>query len=766
MAKPKGDAGPMANVPFIPMGEEPGGGVPPAAGPKSGSDADNHRRPKRLWQSGGALSSAPAAFGDVVERFLADAGFDRAPWLAVIFASGMLAWFALRSPAQWTASIGVCVIIASLAMGAWHGRQDRDRLRHAVVACSIVFAVGMAVIWTRSETVGAESIERPTLSRVQGFVLSRDDQPALDRLRLTMAVRDAEGAAGRKIRVNVPIGTARDALTQHDKGALAEGAVVRMRVRLMPPASPMLPGGYDFARAAWFQGLAATGSIIGPLEIVDPAPQASGLANLQRTLSTHVRSRVEGAPGTIAAAFASGDRGAISESDASAMRDAGLTHLLAISGLHVSAVIAAAYFVTIKLLSLWPTLALNIRLPVIAASVGALAGIGYTLLTGAQVPTVRSCAAAMLVLIAMAMGRDALSLRMVAIAAIFVLLLWPESVVGPSFQMSFSAVLAIVALHTSKPVKAFFAAREEPFYRRIGRNIAMLFLTGLIIEIALMPVVMFHFHRAGVYGAFANMFAIPLVTFVSMPMIAAGLVFDAVGLGAPMWWVVERSLEILLALAHLTAAQPGAVTLMPQMSWLAIAMFVVGSQWLALWNGPARAWGGIPILAGMAMVFVTPIPDILIGREGRHVGISVEGEDGEGRRLISLRTSRSTYSRDNLLELASVRADPIPLSQWPGARCSPEFCTMVLVRGGRAWSLLLSRNRVFVDEHVLADACRRADIVVADRYLPQSCQPRWLKADRDLLSRTGGLAINLDEGSVTSVADNQGEHGWWRGVRD
>jgi competence protein ComEC len=131
-----------------------------------------------------------------------------------------------------------------------------------------------------------------------------------------------------------------------------------------------------------------------------------------------------------------------------------------------------------------------------------------------------------------------------------------------------------------------------------------------------------------------------------------------------------------------------------------------------------------------------------------------------------LRDSRSSYSRDNLLELAGVTSEPIPLAQWDGAGCSPEFCTIVLERGGREWVLLLARNRDLIEERALAAACEQADVVVADRYLPRSCSPRWLKADRGFLQKSGGLALNLEEESITMVASGQGEHGWWRGGRD
>jgi len=615
------------------------------------------------------------------------------------------------------------------------------------------------VIWARSAIVGAEPISAPRVELLQGHVLEREDEPADGRLRLTLAVRDAETGAARKVRVNVPF----VALPGETAGAaLAEGAVVRLRARLMPPASPMLPGAYNFARAAWFKGLAATGSALGPVEIVRPSPGGEGIARIQRALSSHVRERVDGSAGTIAAAFASGDRGGIARADEDAMRDAGLTRLLSISGLHVSAVIAAAYFAVLKLLALWPALALRVRLPVVAAAGGALAGIGYTLLTGAEVPTVRSCVAAMLVLIALALGRDALSLRMVAVAAGFVLLLWPESAIGPSFQMSFSAVLAIIAVSTSAPARAFLAAREEPWWAHAGRRVVMLFVTGMVIELALMPVVLFHFHRAGLYGALANVVAIPLVTFVSMPLIALGLVFDLVGAGAPFWWLTERSLDLLLAIAHLTAGQPGAVKLMPQMGGLAIALFAGGGLWLGLWSGRARLLGLVPVAAASLLAVFTPVPDLLVSGDGRQVGITFTDEDGE-RRLLSLRDSRSDYARDNLIELAGVKGEPTPLAAWPGARCSSAFCTIVLRRGERDWAILMARTRDRVEERALASACAKADIVIADRFLPRSCRPRWLKADRRLLERTGGLSIDLERRTIETVAEREGRHGWWRG---
>ncbi|MEY4237856.1 MAG: hypothetical protein RL339_457, partial [Pseudomonadota bacterium] len=522
---------------------------------------------------------------------------------------------------------------------------------------------------------------------------------------------------------------------------------------------PMLPGGYDFARAAWFQGIAATGSALGTVQVVHQGPPGGGLEDIQRGLSAHVRAQVPGSAGAIAAAYASGDRGAIPETDEEAMHNSGLAHLLSISGLHVSAVIAAVYVVVLKLGALWPWLALRVRLPLAAAASGALAGIGYTLLTGAEVPTVRSCIAALLVLAALALGREALSLRMIAVAAFVVLLFWPEALVGPSFQMSFAAVIAIVALHGTSPVQTFLAPREEGWLARGLRNLAMLLLTGVVIELALMPIGLFHFHQSGVYGAIANVVAIPLTTFISMPLIALALLLDTVGLGGPAWWLVGQSLDALLGLAHFAASQPGAVTTMPAMGRGAFLLFVAGGLWLALWQGRVRLWGLAPAGLGALLLATLTPPDLLVSGDGRHVGLTGE-LPGE---LLVLRSRQGSYARDTLLELAGMSGTPRSLDQWPGARCNADLCLVELQRGGRNWHLLLTRTRDRLPERELAAACERVDVVISDRWLPRSCRPKWLKADRRYLEQSGGLAIDLAKREVVSVADSQGDHGWWAG---
>ncbi len=342
--------------------------------------------------------------------------------MAVAFAAGIAAWFGMTRQSDWMSLIAAC-LAASVAARLLRADGHHPYIRTAVTWVPLMIALGCLTVWGKSSFVGQEPIARPEFATLTARVLERDERPAEKRTRIVVAARRDAGKPLR-LRLNLP--------EEFDDAAIAPGALVRVQARLMPPAPPMLPGGYDFARIAWFSGLSGTGTVVGSPVVLAPGASGGVFSDLQDRLARHVREQLDGSVGGIAAILAAGDRGGIEETDAQAMRDAGLAHLLSISGLHVSAVIGAAYLLAIRFLALWPWLALRVRLPVLAAATGALAGIGYTLLTGAEVPTVRSCIGAVLVLAALAMGREALSMRILAVAAFLVLLLWPESLVGPS----------------------------------------------------------------------------------------------------------------------------------------------------------------------------------------------------------------------------------------------------------------------------------------------------------------------------------------------
>ena len=378
-------------------------------------------------------------------------------------------------------------------------------------------------------------------------------------------------------------------------------------------------------------------------------------------------------------------------------------------------------------------------------------------MTGAEVPTVRSCVAALLVLGGLALGREAITLRLVAAGALIVLLAWPEALIGPSFQMSFAAVIAIVALGEHPRFRAFAAPREEATWRRGARGIAVMLLTGFAVELVLAPIALFHFHKAGMLGAFANLIAIPLTTFAVMPLEAMALLLDLVGLGGPFWWLTARALDLLLLIAHGVAANPWAVVMAPTVSTGIFAMIVFGGLWCLLWRSGWRWAGLLPVAAGVAVIVTTSPPDLLVTGDGRHVAVRTASGG-----MALLRERAGDYVRDLMAESGGYDGDMAAMADLPEARCSIDLCAMALRRGGRTWRLLVTRSDVLVAKAAFARDCAQADIVIADRRLPQWCRPRWLKADRALLTRTGGLAIDLDRLQVRTAKVAGDAHPWIR----
>ena len=693
----------------------------------------------RQTSVGGNIRRAAAGLCLGLEHRLEQEREQLALWVPVQLGSGIAAWFILPNMLQWLAFCCASLGVASAAMLLPLG----GRLRRAVAMTAILACAGCLLIWGKAMVWGQPPLPRALFMEVTGEVEGVSPVPAQQMSRVLIRPIDAP-ALPRHIRVNMA--------AEDVPAGLGEGAVIRFRARLMPPAAAELPGAYDFARRAYFQGIGATGKALQPIVALRPSTSA---APLRGRLFAHIVERIDGGGAGIAAALATGDQGGIAEADAEAMRRSGLAHLLSISGLHVTALIGAVIFLLMRLMALSRRAALDWPLMLIAAGGGALAGIGYTLLTGAEVPTVRSCVAALLVLGGLALGRDAITLRLVAAGALVVLLLWPEALVGPSFQMSFAAVVAIVALGEHPRFRAFAAARDETMLRRLARSLALMLMTGFAVELVLAPIALYHFHKAGMLGSFANLVAIPLTTFIVMPLEAAALLFDIMGLGAPFWWLTGRSLDLLLLIAHGVAASPWAVMRAPTMPTAIFAMMVAGGLWCLLWRSGWRWIGLVPIAAGGVAIAAASPPDILVTSDGHHVAVrSASGG------MALLREGAGDYVRDMMTESAGHDGALEALARLPDARCSVDLCAVRLRAGGRDWRLLVTRTDLLVGREMLARDCAAADIVVADRRLPPWCRPRWLKADRTLLTRTGGLAIDLDQMTVRTSKLPGDAHPW------
>jgi competence protein ComEC len=613
-----------------------------------------------------------SAFFERIEAFLEIERAQLPLWFVVSFGMGIAAWFTLQASPAWSGILFLGAGAAGLGLG-WR----QSGIGRALIGFGVALSFGCGLIWVRSMWVAAPVLDRPQMAVIKGKIERVETLAAKGDLRLTIAA--ATPGLPPRVRVSIPQEGA-------PKG-LAADALVELKARLAPPPPMALPGTHDFARDAWFRGIGAVGRGIGPVRVIEPKA-ASGLDAARANLDRHIRTQLPGPSGSIATALATGDQNAVSKEDAEAMRRSGLTHLLSVSGLHIAAAVGAAMLLTLRLLALSPMLANRVNLVLVAAGVGALAGVGYTLLTGMQVPTVRSCIAALLVLAGIALGRDALSLRLVAVGALLVLLVKPESLAGASFQLSFAAVTAIITLHNLGVIRRLLGPRDDGLVGRFLRGIASLIATGLAVELALIPLALYHFHKAGLYGVGANLLAIPWTTFVIMPLEAAALFLDLLGLGAPLWAAAGWAIDLLLSLARWVAGLEGAVASLPTMATWCFGAMIFGGLWLCLWTSRPRLLGLIPLAAGAAGAALTPTPDLLVTGDGRHLAIlSPAGTP------VILRDRSGDFLRSVMSEAAGHDGDPGLLAHQRFADCGRDSCVAAIDRGQRRWLLLATRSR-------------------------------------------------------------------------
>ncbi len=658
--------------------------------------------------------------------------------------AGVIAWFSGGPSALWPVIAIAAVLFACSQM------MERDGLcRMVTIRAGALLLIGFALISWRAHGQADQTLEKPWFGRFYAQVERVEAKASLVKEYFYLNTQARQGLP-EHVRLARPLDPS---FIQ-----VEAGDVIVVRARLMPPAPPAVPGAYDFSERAFFQGLGATGSVLGPIRVIKRGSDFGSSQSLQRPLSQLVQSRISGDAGAIAATLASGDRGGISAAADEWMRSSGMAHLLSISGLHVTALVGTIYILIARSLALFPFIALRANIPLLAAGAGAAGALFYTWLTGAEVPTIRSCVAAMLILLALAMGREPLSMRMLAIGATIVIVLWPEAIMGPSFQLSFAAVAAIIALHDMPWMRAMRErAAQAGWAHRFANGLVSLFLTGLLVELTLSPIALYHFQQTGLYGALANLIAIPLTTFVIMPLVGLCLALDWTGLAGPLWSATEFTIDVLLYVAEAAATAPGAKVMAPTFPPISFGVFAFGLCSLYLLTTRIR-WSGLAFIgAGLAMMASSSAPDILVDSSGHHLAVT----DQAGRTYF-LHAGKGEFVQDMMQEQMGQANAFAPIERYKGAQCNAHICliTVSVARDGQKLNMLVTRSNSYLDYPALIAACAAVDLAISDRPLPKDCKPKWLKADLFALRKSGGLAIYAADRDIVSVAETQRHLPW------
>jgi competence protein ComEC len=526
----------------------------------------------------------------------------------------------------------------------------------------------------RTGTVAAPVIQSQTRPMMlEGWVREVEPGAKGDRLRIEVHALSGVGADDTPKYVRV---------THRLDLQVAPGRFVRCFVQLRPPPSPSLPGDYDFRRQAWFEQLGGVGYVMGRCRGgALGAPLGWGkklgldVSAFRRRLVEHVDRAAGERAGGFAAALISGDRSFMGNEDQEALRASGLSHLLAISGLHMAMVGGLVFLIVWRALALIEPLALRIAVQKPAAVAALVASFAYLIISGGSVSTQRAFIMSAVVFGAVLADRAALSLRSYAIAMILVVLMQPESVVTPGFQMSFAASGALIATYDAW---SRHRAEQERVMGSVAYTWASLFMTSLVAGAATAPFAIYHFDRVAGFGLLANLLAMPIISFVSAPLAALSLILTPIGFGDVGLRLFGYSLEAVLAVANWTASLPNAAVTLPKSmptSTLLLSAFAIGCGMAA--RGHARILLASLLIAPAGVLWLrapdvvmhwAPSGDVFL-RNARGELVRYEFVDGDG--LSPLR-------------YAKVKSEPL---------CLEAVCSINIAGGkSRAGTAMLSRG--------------------------------------------------------------------------
>ncbi len=682
------------------------------------------RRRGHVWAWPDGVPDFARTFAERLRDWvIADTGPGRLlPWLPVAFGLGIATYFtAEREPAWWAAS---ALAVAGVAV-TFFARKRPIGFPVALVLTSV--AAGFAVATLKTKQVGHPVLLFPTSNvEVAGFVEVREERDRSDRVVVRALKLDAPRMQQKpdRVRVSVKKGTAPPV-----------GSYVTFRARLNPPLAPLRPGGYDFARDLYFQRIGAVGFVQGAIKTAEPPAErgfwlnyATAIQGLRDRIDARIRAVVPGDNGAIASALITGKRDAISTSVNDAMYVSSLAHVLSISGYHMAVVAGVVFFVLRALLALVPSFAS--RKPIKKWS--ALAALGaaffYLLLSGAEVATQRAFIMTAIVLIGVMTDRPALTLRTLAIAAFAVLLIAPQSVVHPSFQMSFAATLALIAAYERG--LPWMANADTSRAARIavwgGREIAGLLLASLVAGLATMPYAAFHFHRLAPYGTIANLLAMPIVSAWVMPSGLLALIAIPFGFDGALWRLMGEGIGWMVNVALWVASLPGAVGRVSAFSVGPLLLGTSGLVVICLLKTPMRWCGVVLIVVAGLWAVRTPQPDILVANDGQTIG--VRGSDG---RLSIHKAGNDAFAAREWLAADGDARLPTDPTLKEKIVCDEAGCIARLL-DGRLVAFALSAE-------AFAEDCERATVVVTPREAPIACPATVI--DRKRLRANGALTL-------------------------
>jgi competence protein ComEC len=659
-------------------------------------------------------------------------------WAPVFLGVGIWTYFNLPNEPS---VIAVAVLALPIVLLFWIGRHFSIALLLGLVL------LGFGLSKARQEIV-ATPLLRATVSssEISGFIADADNRGGKKRV----LVIELDGAT------NVPADEMpnRVRISTFDAPTALIGDYVRFTARLSPLPTPVMPGGFDYGRDLYFQSIGAMGSNISPPVFEDrPVPwkfvERRFFHKLRSVMGARITAAIPGPIGAFANSIVTGERAAIPAEMNTSLQISGLAHIISISGLHMSLVAGGVFWVMRAFLALFPVLALHYPIKKWSAVAALIVGFIYMLLADSGSATERSYIMIAVMFFAILVDRPAVSMRNIALAALIILVFNPEEAVRASFQMSFLAVIGIVAFFeywNNRPVdmKAYEASRLSRFtsygFKLFAGSVLTTIVAGSLSSIA----AVYHFGRLSPYGTISNALALPIADLIVMPAAMLGVLLMPFGLEYWPFKLVEIGLQATMWISDNIASWPYANGMVPQPALLGVSLMVAGALTICLVLGAFRWLGAGLIVMGLYLSANTHLPQILIEDRGRNVAI----RDG-GSNYVMADATKGKFAAEKWLQ-SNGQIETMEVSAArAGWTCAENMC----------FSDLASMSVSYIHEPTEADwECPPTAIIIADFPLRDQCAEAKLKIDRFDVWKFGAHAIYVD-GDVARVETAKGEQG-------
>ncbi len=525
-------------------------------------------------------------------------------WLPVFFACGIGAYFSLQTEPPM--SIALFLLISSLLIHIFIRTFQNSALTNISLGIALIIC-GFSTAKIRTDYVRAPIIQKSIpYTDVTGNILSIEPLEHGTGSRIILHNLSVEKLSPkdtpRKIRLRL----------RKDEG-IKIGQRITALASLKPPSPPFIPGSFDFRRHLYFKEIGAIGFIYKPPTIIEPSPTRFINVNaLRHRIASRIISILPQEQSAIAIALIVGHKYALSDDDKQAVRDAGLAHMLAISGLHIGLLAGTLFFLLRLCMATIPSLALKYPIKKIAAIIALLGAVFYTLIAGATVPTQRAVLMSGIMFLAVILDRSPFSLRLIAFSAFIILIIAPESLLSASFHMSFAAVICLVYFYDVTRAFWIKAYRNSGGKNKIALYFIGVCITTIIASVATAPFSAYHFGKISVLGSIANLVAVPLFAFIIMPFALIGLCLMPLSLDYIPLYIMGQGIEAMREIAYWSAAMPGAIVRTPSWDLIPFSLFNYACLFMMLWKGWGKLLGVPVIFLSILLTSVQTKPDILI----------------------------------------------------------------------------------------------------------------------------------------------------------